>query len=312
MVIQQNPALPKIIDQQHKAKLLKLVSIAAVFIAVILVIIKSIAWFKTDSVALLGSLLDSVLDTAAALINMYFIHSALQPADVEHRFGHGKAEPIGGMFQAMIIGGSALFLVAEAVRRLFNPEVPEHSQLGITVMLISSLLVAALWILQRHVIKQTGSMIVTADALHGFGDITINLSVVASLLLSSQFNAPIIDPLVALLLAGILIRGAWQIGKTSIDQLMDTEFSEQERNNIRQLAIQHPKVKDIHDLRTRKAGLSAFIQLHLELDGNLNLTEAHQITDDVELSIRSAFPHAEVFIHQDPFGKEDVDPFLRS
>ena len=261
---------------------------------------------------MLGSLIDSVLDTAASLINMYFIRSALRPADTEHRFGHGKAEPIGGMLQAMIIGGSALFLIAEAIRRFSHPAIPDHSSLGINIMLISSVLVAALVLFQRYVAKHTGSLIVSADALHGFGDILINVGVIIALFISTRFNAPIFDPIIALALAGILLRGAWSIGKEAIQQLMDTEFSHQERDQIRTIARRHSKVTDIHDLRTRRAGLSSFIQMHLEMDGKLNLQEAHTIADEVEKSIQVAFPEAEVLIHQDPHGAEKVDSFLRS
>ncbi len=261
---------------------------------------------------MLGSLLDSILDTAASIINLLFLRSALRPADTEHRFGHGKAEPIGGMFQAMIIGGSAFFLIAESIRRLIEPAMPTHTHLGISIMLISSVLVAGLVLFQRYVAKQTGSMIVSADALHGFGDIVINLGVVFALLISTQFNAPLVDPIIGIVLAGILLRGAWTIGNSAIQQLMDAEFSPQERQQIREIACRHPLVNDIHDLRTRRAGFSSFIQLHLEMDGSMNLSTAHQIADEVERSIKQAFADAEVLIHQDPQGSETVDSFLRS
>ncbi len=140
----------------------------------------------------------------------------------------------------------------------------------------------------------------------------INLGVIAALYLSDWLAAPVIDPLVALALAMVLIRGAWSIAARSIRQLMDTEFSEQDRSQIRQLALAHPQVSDIHDLRTRRAGFTAFIQLHLEMDGEISLTRAHDIADQVEATIQQAFPDAEVFIHQDPAGAERINAFLRS
>ncbi|MEE8059451.1 MAG: cation diffusion facilitator family transporter [Pseudomonadales bacterium] len=299
-------------DKLRRERLLKFATNASVLVATLLVIIKSIAWFQTGSVAMMGSLLDSILDAAAAIINLIFIRSALRPADTEHRFGHGKAEPIGGMFQAMIIGGSAVFLIAESVRRIIEPEMPTNSSLGISIMLISSVLVATLVFFQRYVVKQTGSMIVSADALHGFGDILINLGVIVALFISTQFDAPLADPVIGILLAGILLKGSWNIGNSAMQQLMDTEFSQQEREHIRTIARQHSRVRDIHDLRTRHAGFSSFIQLHLEMDGNMNLTTAHQIADEVEQSIKNEFTNAEVLIHQDPQGTEDIDSFLRS
>lgn len=295
-----------------KVFLLKLATTASVLVALSLTGIKGVAWYHTSSIAMLGSLLDSILDTAASVLNLLFVRHALQPADGRHRFGHGKAEPLGGIFQAMIIGASALFLVVESARRLMNPVMPENTELGVTIMLISSAVVALLVVFQRHVVKQTDSLVVEADALHGFGDIVINLGVIFALVVSTQFNAPYIDPIVGIALAGVLLRGAWYIGQRAMQQLMDEEFSDEERAKIRSIIQSHPHANDIHDLRTRRAGLSSFIQLHLELDGEMKLEQAHKIADEVEALILEEFPDAEVLIHQDPYGKERVSSFMRS
>jgi ferrous-iron efflux pump FieF len=312
MVINADLQLQQQTSPKKKRRLLNLATYASLLVAIILLIIKAIAWYETGSVAMLGSLLDSLLDTAASTLNLIFLRQALLPADKHHRFGHGKAEPLGGIFQAMIIGGSAMFLVAESIRRIAEPSMPTNTGLGISIMLVSCVFVAALVLIQRYVVKRTGSMIVAADALHGFGDIIINLGAVAALFISTQFNAPIADPIIGIFLAGVLLRGAWLIGSQAIGQLMDIEFSQEERQYIRKLARQHPGVNDVHDLRTRRAGFSAFIQLHLEMDGTINLIDAHKIADEVEASIRQAFPESEVLIHQDPYGTENIDPFLRS
>ena len=292
--------------------LLTLATTGSVLVALGLTGIKGVAWYQTVSIAMLGSLLDSILDTAASTINLLFVRHAMQPADDQHRFGHGKAEPLGGLFQAMIISASALFLVVESSRRLADPVMPSHTELGIIIMLISSVVIAVLVLFQRHVVKQTDSLVVEADALHGFGDIMINLGVIVALIVSTEFNAPWVDPIVAIGLAGILSRGAWQIARRAMKQLMDEEFSDQEREIIREIIQQHPHANDIHDLRTRRAGLSSFIQLHLELDGNMRLEQAHKIADEVERLILREFPNAEVLIHQDPHGKERVTSFMRS
>jgi ferrous-iron efflux pump FieF len=301
-----------VLSTERRDQLLKIATAASVFVAFSLAILKAVAWYETGSVAMLGSLLDSILDSAASIINLIFIRSALRPADTEHRFGHGKAEPIGGMIQAMLIGGSAVFLIAESSRRFFEPSMPSQTQLGINIMLISSAAVALLVTLQSYVAKRTNSMIISADALHGFGDILINLGVIAALLISTTFNTPWVDPVIGILLAGILIKGSWSIASEAMKQLMDHEFSMKEREYIRELARRHEAVKDIHDLRTRRAGFSAFIQLHIEMDGNINLRQAHKISDEVEKTIQQEFPDAEVLIHQDPIGAENIDSFLRS
>ena len=127
----------------------------------------------------------------------------------------------------------------------------------------------------------------------------INLGVIVALVISTQFNAPMVDPIVAILLGGVLIRGAWEIGGNAVRQLMDVEFSEAERHRIREIAVAHPRVNDIHDLRTRRAGLSAFIQMHIEF------------ADEVELAVPKEFQDGEVLIHQDPQGQESVPAYLR-
>lgn len=295
-----------------KQRLVKLAGIASVAVAVFLFALKTIAWLHTGSVAMLGSLLDSLLDCAASTINLLFLNKAMRPVDHDHRFGHGKAEPLGGILQAILIAASALFLISEAVRRFIHPEMPTDTTLGIAIMAVSCLVVGMLIAFQRYAIKHTGSLIVSGDALHGLGDLVINLGVIAALVLGNLFKTPLIDPLVAIGLSIILIRGAWLIGSESINQLMDREFSEDERSSIRDIAVSHPLVANIHDLRTRRAGFDAFIQLHIEMPGDIDLTRAHQVADEVEAAIKAAFPDAEVFIHQDPKGLEPVNAFLRS
>lgn len=308
---QQSPS-PSVSSDPQLKRLLTLAGIASVAAALFLLLIKVIAWFHTGSVAMLGSLLDSLLDTIASMINLFFLRSAMQPVDHEHRFGHGKAEPLGGILQAALISGSALFLIAEAVRRIIHPQLPEDTLLGIGVMLVSCAVVGLLILFQRHTIRKTGSLIVSGDALHGFGDLVINIGVIIALLLSEYLRTPLIDPLVAIALAGILLRGAWGIAIEAVHQLMDREFSEAERDKVREIAMAHAMVANIHDLRTRRAGFDAFIQLHIELPGDIDLSEAHRVADEVEAAIKQAFPDAEVFIHQDPKGEERVDAFLRT
>ena len=298
--------------KHDKARLMKLATGASVVVASVLIGIKGVAWWQTGSVAMLASLLDSVLDGLAAGINLFFVRRALRPASKQYRFGHGKAEPIGGMFQAIIIGASALFLVSECVRRLLEPSLPTNTQLGIAIMVVASLLVGVLVMFQRYVVKRTGSLIVSGDALHGIGDVGINVGVILALLISTRFDAPYVDPVIGILLALALARGAWEIGSTAIRQLMDVEFSEEERQQIRDIALEHSEVSDIHDLRTRRAGLSSFIQFHIEMDGSMSLTRAHEISDQVELAVREAFPDSEVLIHEDPEGAESIPQFLRA
>ena len=279
-------------------------SYAAVVIASILIIIKLGAYLATHSVALLASLIDSLLDVAASFVNVIAIRQALVPADAEHRFGHGKAEPLAGMAQSAFIAGSALFLIVESGDRLFNPRVIEHGTIGFAVMVISTVLTVALVSYQRYVISKAHSLAIKADSLHYLGDILVNLSIIVALVLSIFFGWYIADPLFALAVAAYVLYNAWEIAKVSLDQLMDRELPDAERNRIIGIARSHPMVRNIHELRTRSSGHTTFIQMHVEMDPNLSLVKAHQISDEVEEQILKAFPNSEVIIHEDPEGME--------
>lgn len=291
---------------QANGRLMRLASYAAVSVALVLIAAKLAAWLLTGSVALLSSLVDSVLDGFASIVAFVAIRQALTPADKEHRFGHGKAEPIAALGQAAFIVGSALFLSVEAVRRLWAPQPVAQQEIGIAVMVFSILLTLALVAFQRHVIRRTGSLVVSADSLHYKGDLLINLSIIASLVLTGWFDFPLADPVFALGIALYLVWNARGIGGEALDMLMDRELPDEERRSILALVRDHPGVLGVHDLRTRAAGPDRFIQMHLELDGATSLAEAHAIADAVEAKIEAAFPGADVIVHQDPHGIPDA------
>ncbi len=279
---------------------------ASASVAVILVVIKLGAYLVTGSMAMFSTLLDSILDVAASFINMLAVHAALVPPDYEHRFGHGKAEPLAGLGQAAFITGSALFLAVEAIRSLWVPPPIENGTIGIGVMGVSIILTLALVHYQRRVMRKTGSVAIHADALHYTSDLLINVGVIIALVLSTTLGWSRVDPLFALGIAAYILYTAWQIISRSLNQLMDRELPEEERARITQLALSHPRVLHFHDLRTRAAGQHLFIQFHLGLDEQLSLRQAHQVTKEVEAVVLNAFPQAEIIIHQDPMGEDDV------
>ncbi len=286
-------------------KLMVAATYASVSVAVVLIAAKLGAWLFTDSVALLSSLADSVLDAAASLVNLLAVRSALQPADREHRFGHGKAESLAGLAQAAFIAGSGVFLLLESVERLITPRAVDHGLIGIAVMGFSIVLTVALVGFQIYVVKRTNSIAIAADQLHYRIDILVNFAVIVSLLLASIGGWRLADPLFAILIVAYMGSGAYKILRQSLKDLMDTEFDEADRTRIRDIVLAHPDVRDIHDMRTRSSGPDAFIQLHIEMDGDLSLLAAHEISDQVMLNVEKAFPNAEVLIHQDPEGVEE-------
>ena len=277
---------------------MKRAAMASLAVSLFLVTIKVGAYFASHSVAMLASLMDSALDLFASCLNMFAIRHALTPADAEHRFGHGKAEPLAGLAQGAFISGSALFLVIQVVQRIVTPEPLDKSIPALAVMSVSILATIFLVHYQRRVVAQTGSLAVEADSAHYAGDIITNLGVILALILASWWS--LADPLIALGVAGVMVWTAWGVGRRSLDQLMDHELPEEDRMRIRRIAESHTAVRNVHDLKTRTAGLSIFIQLHLALDPRMSLAEAHGVSEAVEQALRNAYPGAEVIIHQDP------------
>lgn len=298
-------ATPVSLDAAAAQRLRVRATYASLAVAMVLIAAKFAAWTGTGSVALLSSLVDSLVDAAASVVTFLAVRHAAVPADREHRFGHGKAEPLAALGQSAFLVGSALLLMAEAVRRLVSPEPVENTLAGIVVMLFSMAMTVGLVTYQRHVVRQTGSLAINADELHYRGDIILNLSVIATLAIGGLFSVPLLDPLFGGVVAIWVIYSATKIARLSLTQLMDRELPDAERARIRAVAESHPEVSAVHDIRTRIAGPTAFIQLHIEMDGAMSLLRAHEISDAVEASLRRAFPHAEILIHEDPAGIEE-------
>lgn len=301
------------IEEEKKGgdRLKRLAAAASVSVAAVLIIAKISAWLATGSVSLLSTLIDSLLDLAASLVNLVAIRQALQPADREHRFGHGKAEPLAGLAQAAFIAGSAGFLLFHAGERLINPTPISNSVIGYAVMAFSMALTLVLVMFQRFVTRRTGSIAIRADALHYAVDLLTNAGVILAVVLSTQFGWLVADPLIAVAIALFILNGARGILKRSLDLLMDRELPETDRERIREVAKGHPGVIDVHDIRTRCTGTDTFVQLHLEMDPSLTLLDAHTIGDQVMRGVQQVIPGAEVLIHQDPHGIPEAKAFFR-
>lgn len=292
--------------REAAGRLMRRATYAAVAVASTLIVVKVVAYAVTGSVALMSSLIDSALDTAASIVNLIAVRHALQPADAEHRFGHGKAEPLAGLGQAAFIAGSSIFLLIEAADRMVTPQEVTRGWVGIAVMAFAIVATFGLVTYQKSVVRRTNSVAINADSLHYTGDVLINGSVIVSIVLASYVGIPHADPLFAIGIAGYLLWNARSILLSSLDLLMDREFPESEREKILAIARAHPFVHDAHDLRTRSSGQQQFIQLHVEMDRTLTLAKAHAIGDQVEAAIRAEYPTADIIIHHDPTGITEV------
>jgi ferrous-iron efflux pump FieF len=290
------------VDIRDAAPMMKRAAYASISVALLLVAVKAAAGILTDSVAILSSLIDSVLDLMASLVNLLAIRQAVIPADRQHRFGHGKAEAIGSLVQGAVIVGSAAFVLFEAADRIVSPRPVQHAEAGIAVMVFSILATLALVTYQRRVIRRTGSTAVSADSLHYMGDLAMNASVIAALAIAGFTGFRYADPLFAVGIALWLIWSALAIVRLSYGVLMDQELPDEDRARIKELVLAQPGVLSMHDLRSRSSGPHVFIQFHVEVDRHISLLAAHDILDRIEDDLLERYPGAEVIIHADPEG----------
>lgn len=293
------------------ARLLRLATRASVAVACTLIVAKAIAWWLSGSVSMLAGLTDSALDGVTSMLNLLAVHYALRPADDDHRYGHGKAESLAGMAQALFIGGSAVLIAFQAYQRLQTPEPLGAPWLSIGVIVFSLLLTAALLMLQHRVIKQTGSNAVRADSLHYRSDLLLNGSILIALVLAGMGFAQL-DAWFGLGIAAYIFWSAIQIARESFSVLMDEELPTDVSQHMLELACSVPGVLGAHDLRTRISGNHWFVQLHLELPGELTLSVAHGISDQAAAAIHRAYPKTEVLVHADPVKAAASDKPLAS
>ena len=286
------------------SQLIKLATWASVVAAISLIGVKTWGWNQTQSVSLLASLIDSTMDSATSLINFFAIRYAMAPADKEHRFGHGKAEALAGLAQALLILVSIGLLLTQTLGRLWNPLVVENTPMGISIMLVSMALTGALVVFQWYVVKRTQSNAIKADSLHYTSDFLMNFGVIIALFLASiGYHGA--DPYFALSIGAFVVYSAWGIAQSAFHLLLDHELSDEQRHLITQLALTQPQVIGMHDLRSRQSGHMQFIQLHLELQEDMLLLEAHGVAEALELRIMAVFPYADVIIHLDPVSAAD-------
>ncbi|HJD55467.1 MAG TPA: cation diffusion facilitator family transporter [Rickettsia endosymbiont of Pyrocoelia pectoralis] len=290
-------------DINSRNLLIKSASYLSVATALFILIIKIYAWLVTDSQSILASLIDSMLDITSSFINLIALRFALQPPDHHHRFGHEKMQDLTIFSQSIFFFASAFFVGFSSVKSLFEKTQPENISDGTTIMYICIFLTVILVLYQTYVIKRTGSDIVKADKLHYFTDLLTNIIVIISLNLSDRFW--FVDPLFGVVISLYIFHTSYALFKKAFKNLVDHELPEQDRQKIISIVNKHSGIKGMHEMKTRYAAQKAFIQCHLEMDGNISLYEAHKISDEIAFAILQEFPEAEIIIHQDPHGLEE-------
>lgn len=289
----------------QRARLATSAALASISVALVLVVLKLWASWQTGSVAMLGSLADSALDLVASLSTLIGVWVAAQPADEDHRFGHGKAEAIAAIVQVMLIALSAAGILLRSAAQLVDGSRVAAAPEGIGVSLIAIVLTFALLGWQRYVVARTRSVAIQADHVHYQSDLLLNLAVIAALALDAYAGFGWADPVFGIAIAVWLAWGAWRASSEAIDHLMDREWPEEKRRAFVEAAARHPELANLHDLRTRTSGTHDFVQFHVDLPGRMTVHDAHEVIERVEEDLRARFPGIELLIHIDPAGHVD-------
>lgn len=298
-------------EAERYNRLLLGAAVASMLTAVTLIAAKTVAWLMTGSVSLLASLVDSIMDSIASLTNFVAIRYSLMPADQEHRFGHGKAEALAGLGQALFITGSSVYLLFEAVQKLRHPEPIEASHVGIGVMVFAIVLTGVLVVIQRYVIRRTGSSAIAADSLHYFSDLAMNVGIILAIA-ATAMGYHWVDGAAGLLVALYILYSAGHIAHESVQLLLDREIPGDVRADISAIVADHEQALGFHELRTRQSGHTQFIQLHVDMDRSMSLQQAHDLAESIEAQIHALYPRAEVLIHQDPVDAAPSEPIPKS
>lgn len=287
-------------------KLVKRATLSAVLISIILIIIKLLTCWLTGSISLLASLLDSSIDLLASGLNFFLVRYALKPADNDHTFGHGKAESLAALAQSTFIIGSATIVLLSSVKSVISPSEIQVPLLGIIISIISTVITAFLVLYQKYVIKLTRSKAIEADMLHYSSDMLMNIAVIFALALS-WYGVTYADAFFAFFIALYICYNAYQIAYNAIQDLLDRALPDSDNAKIAEIIAIYPDVRGFHDLKTRQAGPLKFIQLHLELDDDMPLIQAHAIADSIEKRLSEEFSPATVIIHQDPISVVPIE-----
>lgn len=290
-------------EQSNRLK--RLAALGSVSLAVTLTVIKTIGVFYTGSLSVLSSMIDSLADLFASSITYIAVHVSSQPADRAHRYGHGKAEAISALVQSAFVAGSGIFVMYDGINRFINPRPLTQAGIGIFVMLLSLLLTLGLILFQKYVASRTHSRAISADSAHYTVDVITNASIILTLVVVKLFDINWFDTVTAFAVSAYLLINAYKLAKDAVAVLMDKELNDDIRENLQKIVLSCAHTRGMHDLRTRDLGGIYMFEFHLELDGSLPLSVAHEYTDEVENAVLKAYPDAQVIIHQDPAGLKE-------
>jgi cation diffusion facilitator family transporter len=274
----------------------------------LLIVLKVAVGLLIGSVSVLSEAIHSGVDLLAAVIALFAVRASGQQADDRHPYGHGKYENISGTIEALLIFVAAIWIIYEAVHRLINPQAIEMPFWGVGVMLVSALVNTFVSKRLFKVGKETDSVALQADAWHLRTDVYTSVGVTAGLLviwvagmISPSLNLRWLDPVVAILVALMIMKAAYDLTRASARDLLDVSLPDHDVNWIAGFVTEGwPAVRSFHHLRTRKAGATRFIDFHLAVEDRMSVAEAHALADEIVIAIKERLPESRINIHVEP------------
>ncbi len=266
----------------------------------VLVVLKLIVGFYTGAVSIISEAAHSGFDLLASVIAFYAVRKADTPPDDDHAYGHGKFENLSGAIEAILIIVAAVWIVYEAGSKMNSAVVPGFLEYGIAIMIVS--IAINYWVSERlfKVAKQTGSHALEADGLHLRADIWTSVGVLVGLVIIHVTGLAWLDPVIAIIVAGIVFKAGYGMTKKSLYELTDISLPEHEEQMIIDIIQSHKEVISFHQLRTRRSGSWRLIDMHLILYKDMHLNEAHDICDQIEAEIKQKLGSCDVVIHLEP------------
>jgi cation diffusion facilitator family transporter len=293
------------IPDSSNHKLRRWASMVSLTVAFVLVGIKLWAWLETGSISLLTSAADGMVDVVASFVTFVGVRYAERPADSGHRYGHGKAEAVAALVQALLLAGAAIGLGIESVRHLIAPEPLSALGFGIWVIVGSTFAAIGLVSMQTYIVRRTGSTAIAADRAHYVTDIAVNVAVLCALVLERNLGWTRADAVGALAISCYMLWNAKGMALHALVQLLDQELDVADRDRITAAILECEGVRGVHDLRTRHGGDRVFVEFHVEVDGDISVDRGHDIGDCAEASVKRIFAAADVIAHLEPAGIDD-------
>jgi cation diffusion facilitator family transporter len=300
-------APPELLSREASARLKRRASLLSTISNASLVSLKLAVGLSIRSLSVVAEAAHSGLDLAASLICLFSIRRSLQPADRTHRYGHGKFESIGGLAEALLIFAVSAAVVYEAVKAMFSGEPLRSPHIGAAVLFVSTIVNIIVSAIVMSAARRTGSPALEGNAWHIRSDVYTSAAVFVGLGLIAigerlgQHWLLHLDPVLAIVVALLIVRIAWRMTKRNIAHLVDAALPEDEERAIREVIEAHyPSFVGYHRLRARHSGSEHHIDFHLEVPPQMSVAQAHELCDHLEEELRRAIPQAQVEIHIEP------------